>query len=287
MLPYFVTPINFRVASVFYQTNVSDLQNSSISTRIIYMKQWLGRTMVLLVAIVASGGLFVGIAYADSLKSSHYEFINTDIGGGGLIPSSSPNYQSVESVGDSAIGHTSSTSYQTQAGSQTTKDPTLSLAITNGNASFNTLFSPAAPSTATAKFSVIDYTSYGYAVQLVGNTPSNGNHSIPAMSDGSGGPTTSTPGYEQFGINLVKNTSPNVGANPDRGQFGVDSSYANPTSNFDVPDNFYYSSGDSVAQSTKSSGEIDYTISYVVNVSSLTPGGQYTSDESIICTGTY
>lgn len=251
------------------------------------MKMWLGRLACLVGAIIVCGGLFVGIAYADSLKSSHYEFINTDVGSGGLIPSSSPNYQAALSAGDSAVGQTSSASYQTEAGSLTTKDPALSLSIVNGSANFNTLFSPSTAATATAAFSVIDYTSYGYAVQLVGNPPTNGNHTIPNMNDGSGGPTTSTPGYEQFGINLVKNTSPNVGADPNRGQFGASSTYAGPTSNYGTPNNFYYSNGDSIVHSTKSSGEIDYTISYVVNVSSLTPGGQYTSDESIICTGTY
>jgi len=251
------------------------------------MTKWLGRLAVLLVSVFVSAGLLVGVAYADSLKSSHYEFINTDVGGGGLIPSSSPNYQAALSAGDSAIGQTSSASYQTEAGSLTTNDPRLSLSIVSGSANFNTLFSPSTTATATAEFSVIDYTSYGYAVQLIGNPPTNGNHTIPPMSNGSGGATTSTLGYEQFGINLVKNTSPNVGADPNRGQFGTSSTYAGPTSNYGTPDNFYYSDGDSVAHSTKSSGEIDYTISYVVNVSSLTPGGQYTSNESIICTGTY
>jgi hypothetical protein len=242
--------------------------------------------------LVVCAGLFVGIAYAQDPSSAHFQFIESDLGGGGLVPASSTNYQSVQSVNNTGVGTSSSSNFQFQGGTPTEKDPMLTLAILNNNATFNNLFSPSAASTATAEFSVVDYTSYGYAVQIVGNTPSNGNHSIPAMSDGSSGPTTSTPGFEQFGMNVVKNTSfcgvgCDVGADPNRGQFGASSAYANPTANFNTPNSFYYSSGDTIVQSTKSSGEIDYTISYVVNVSSLTPGGQYSSNESIICTGTY
>ena len=253
------------------------------------MKKWLGRLAALLIVVVSSGSIFIGIAYADSSSSAHYTFINSDLGGGGIIPSDSAHYQSIESLGDniasSGTGGSASTNYQVEAGSVTQKDPGLSIAIVNGNATFNAPFSPTTTATATAQFSVADYTSWGYVVQVVGNTPTNGNHSIPAMSNGSGGPTTPATGFEQFGINLVANTAPAVGANPNYGQFAALT--AKPEPNYDTANQFLYSSGDSVASSPKSSGQITYTISYMVNVSDLTPGGQYTSNQSIICTGTY
>lgn len=253
------------------------------------MKKWLGRLTALLIVVVSSGSIFIGIAYADSSSSAHYTFINSDLGGGGLVQSNSTNYKTMESVGDnfasSGTGDSASTNYQVAAGSVTPKDPRLTISIVNGGASFNGLFGPTTTATASAQFSVIDYTSYGYVVQIVGNTPQNGSHSIPAMSNGSGGPTTSTPGYEQFGINLVKNTSPAVGADPDYGQFGATT--AKPVTNYGTPNNFYYSNGDTIATSPKSSGQVTYTISYMVNVSDLTPGGQYSSNQSVICTATY
>ena len=253
------------------------------------MKQWLGRLIVLLVVFAASGSLVVGSAYADDSSSAHYQFINSDVGGGGLGTSSSPDFQSVLSTADNAAssgsGDSSSADYTVAAGSQTPHDPTLSIAITNGNATFNSEFSATSTATATAQFSVEDYTSYGYVVQIVGNTPSNGSHSIPAMSNGSGGSTTSSPGTEQFGINLVQNTTPNVGSAPNYGQFGA--ATAKPEPNYDTANSFYYSNGDSIASSPKSSGQIIYTISYMVNVGQLTPGGQYSSNQSIICTGTF
>ncbi len=239
--------------------------------------------------VVLSSSPITGLAHANTLKSPHYEFQETDLGGGGLIPSSSANYQTVLSVGDSAIGNSNSNSFQFEGGSQTTKDPSLALSIMSSSADFGT-FSSTAPSTATIQFSVIDYTSYGYVVQILGGTPTYKGHSIPAMNNGSGGPTTSSPGTEQFGINLVENTDfcgsgCNLGSDPNYGQFGA--ATAGPTANYDSANHFYYSNGDTIAESPKSSGEIIYTISFIVNVTSLTVAGSYTTNQTLVCTGTY
>lgn len=249
------------------------------------MKKWLGRVAALLIVVTSSGGLFVGIAYADSSSSANYTFINSDLGGGGLVQAHSSNYKSVESTADNAVGSSSSTNYTAAAGSVNPKDPTLAIGLINGNATFNQAFSPTTTATATAQFSVVDYTSYGYVVQVVGNAPTNGTHSIASMSNGSGGPTTSSTGSEQFGINLTQNTTPPVGSLPNYGLFSAGT--AGPEPNYNTPNNFLYNNGDTVAYSPKSSGQVTYTISYMVNVGDLTPGGQYTSNQSIICTGTY
>lgn len=94
----------------------------------------------------------------------------------------------------------------------------------------------------------------------------------------------SQPGVEQFGINLVANTSPSsVGSNPDNGQFG----FGAVVGNYSTPNQFYYSSGDTIAQSPKSSGVTNYTITYLVNVEGLTPGGKYRSDQTLVVLGTF
>jgi hypothetical protein len=253
------------------------------------MKQWLGRLVVLLVVFAASGSLIVGSAYADDSSSAHYQFVNSEVGGGGLGTSSSTNFQSILSTADNVVSSgssdSSSANYTVAAGSQTPHNPTLSIAITNGNATFNSEFSATSTATATAQFQVEDYTSYGYVVQIVGNTPSNGSHAIPAMGNVSTGPVSPTQGTEQFGLNLTQNTTPSVGSTPNYGQFGTTT--AKPEPNYNIANKFLYSSGDSVAYSPKSSGQITYTISYMVNVGQLTPGGNYTSNQSIICTGTF
>lgn len=219
------------------------------------------------------------IAHADTLQSSNYKFDESSIGSGGSIQSSSTNYQSIDAIGSTAIGNSTSANYQIEAGSKTTSEPTLSFAVNNGNANFGS-FTPSGASTATATFSVSDYTSYGYVVQLLGNPPSNGAHTLPAMT--TTGPSVA--GTEQFGVNLVANTSPtSLGANPDHGQFG----FGSATANYGTSNQYRYVSGESIVSAPKSSGVTIYTLSYIVNVASLTPGGQYSSAQVLICTGTY
>lgn len=248
-----------------------------------------GRLAVLFIAL--STLLVVSQARADTLESPHYKFDESTLGSGGLLQSSSPNYQVSLSVGDAAVGDTASGNYQAQAGLPTTPDPTLSMSILNSGTTFSSLFSPVTTATATTQFSVIDYTSYGYIVQIVGDPPTNGTHQIAPMTS----PGASTHGVEQFGINVVKNTNfcgsgCDVGANPDYGQFGATSAgpiISLPATNYGTDGTFEYNSGDTIVKSPKSSGEIVYTITYMVNVTGLTPGGKYTSDQTLICTGTY
>ena len=222
----------------------------------------------------------VAAAHADNSYSSHYELDESFLGNGGLLNSSSTNYQlGNSSVGDTAVGESSSSSFQTNAGSTTTGDPALSFSIDTPTANFGS-FSPSAAATATSTFEVSNYTSYGYVVQILGNAPSNGAHTLAAMS--STGPSQA--GTEQFGINLVANTSPvSVGANPDHGQFG----FGSAASNYNTSNNYRYVSGETIATAPKSSGVTLYTISYIINVNSLTPGGQYSGNQVLVCTGTY
>lgn len=224
-------------------------------------------------------------AYADTpSRSSSYELYESVLGGGGLVQENSSHYQAGEFIGDLAVGNATSSNFQVNAGFDTTGDPGLTFAV-NSATSFGA-FTTTSAATATATFSVVDYTSYGYVVQIIGNPPSYNGHTIPAMA--STGP--STPGTEQFGINLVKNSNfcgagCNVGADPNYGLFAATS--AAPTANYNTPNDFRYVSGETIVQSPKSSGIITYTISFIVNVTSLTPGGEYISDQSLICTGTY
>lgn len=232
-----------------------------------------------LVIILGCSIFSAGVVSADLLVSPHYEFQDTDIGNGGLGISNSTNYQTNLSVGDSGIGNSSSSSYQFEAGANTTPDPALTVEVTSPTGNFGA-FSPTVAATATTQFSVIDYTSYGYAVQITGNPPTNGTHTISAMPSAA----VSDPGHEQFGVNLVSNTSPtSFGISPNNGQFG----FGAAATNYNTTNEYRYVNGDTIADAPKSSGQTTYTISYIVNVSTLTPGGQYSSGQSIICTATY
>lgn len=231
-------------------------------------------------SISALVGGMIPVALADSdLNSAHYHLDESVVGGGGLVQSSSSSFQSREAISDTAVGDSSSTNFTIDSGNVTPAYPALIFGITNNNATFND-FSPSAAATATSTFQVSDYTSYGYVVQILGSPPQSGPHTIAAMAAND----VSRPGTEQFGINLVHNTSPvSFGADPDHGQFGVGSAAAN----YNTPNSFRYVEGETIVSAPKSSGVTTYTISYIVNVTSITPGGSYTSNQQLICTGTY
>ncbi len=218
-------------------------------------------------------------AYAQSQASNNYRFDESTVGAGGLLQSTSANFTGTSAIGDLAIGNSASANFQTNSGSQTPPDPALSFQVISGLANFGS-FTASSTSTATTTFAVANYTTYGYVVQVFGPPPTNGAHSIDAMT----ATNTSQSGVEQFGINLVANTSPtSFGANPNNGQFG----FGSVMPNYATPDNYRYVSGETVARAVKNSGVTIYTISYIANVAPLTPGGQYTTDQTIVVTGTY
>ena len=231
----------------------------------------------LLGSVLFSYYLFPIIVEAQA--SNNYRFSETSVGGTGVMNTQSTSFQTLGSAGVLGIGNSVGTGFQAFAGTVTTGDPALSFAITDSTADF-TPFSAAAASTATTTFEIINYTSYGYVVQIQGNPPTKGASVIDAM--GATGP--SQVGTEQFGINLVANTSPvSVGSNPDQGLFG----FGVAANNYNTPNNYRFVDGETIASAPKSSGRTVYTISYLVNVNALTPGGQYSANQTLIVIGTY
>lgn len=225
--------------------------------------------------------LFVfGFSGVSASNSTSYQLIETALGGNGSISSQSSNYQALQSGALIGIGTSVGTAFQAQTGHETTPDPALSFAILSASPSFGS-FSPTSTATATSQFEVSDYTSYGYVVQISGTPPTNAyGHQIKPLATNS----APTVGIEQYGLNLVANTIPTIfGANPNFGQFGN----GNVATNYSTANSYRFVNGDEIAYAGKSSGLTEYTISYIVDVSSITPGGQYTSVQNIICTGTY
>lgn len=237
--------------------------------------KWMGITLVLACSI----GLVARAVYAEGSQSTNFRLDESTVGAGGLVQSSSGNFQSNTSISDLAIGNAASSNYQIEDGSKTTHDPTLTFRILNASPTFGN-FSATSSAVATTTFSVSNYTSYGYVVQILGNAPTNGPQTIPALASS----TSPQTGVEQFGINLVANTSPSVfGANPNNGQFG----FGEVAPNYGVANKFRFVSGETIALAPKTSGETIYTMSYMVNVSPLTPGGQYRTNQTLVVTGTY
>lgn len=216
---------------------------------------------------------------SDRLVSPNFEMTEHSLGNSSLFNSTSSEYSVNLSVGDTAVQSSASQNLQTDSGSVTTDDPALRFVVNDFDADFGT-FSASSTSVASSTFSVSNYTSYGYMVYIVGEPPSNGDYALEPMED-TGSPVT---GESQFGINLVANTQPeSIGANPDRGDFG----FGEATEEYDIPNQYRYNSGEAIARSTESGGDTDYTISYIANTEGIAPGGQYSSNLTLIAVGTF
>lgn len=238
---------------------------------------------VFLIALLISAGLVVQVQAQGA--SSNYRIDESFIGPGGALESSSTNYSvdpGQQSLGNSGgVGEGSSTNYGTQSGATTTSDPRLVCTVNSGALNLGAL-STSVTVTGTATFSVLNYTAYGYNVSILGNSPTNGSHSLDALASNS----PSNVGVEQFGINLKDNTTPNIGAEAAQVPSGS-FSFGTASTNYNIVDSFRYVSGETIAQAPKSSGQTDYTISYIVNTSNTTPGGSYMGNQTLLCTGTY
>lgn len=231
--------------------------------------------LVVGLAIMLVGGM-PGLAYAVESSSTNYKVTETQFGAGGSLQDCSTNYCAKTSVGDTATGGTSSTNYSAQAGFNTSDVPLLEVTVLGGAQNLGVL-DVDITATATSTIKVRNYLSNGYVLQLTGQPPAAGTHTLTALTV----PSTSHQGAEQFGINLAANTSPAIGANPVQVPSGS-FSFGTVTEDYATPDLFKYVEGDVVAQSLSSSGETDYTMSMILNVSNVTPGGRYTGSFSVV-----
>ena len=211
------------------------------------------------------------VVHAQS-SSTNYKVEESFFGTGGELDAASPNYRAKQSAGETVVGNSASTNYQFQGGFNTTDQPLLEVAVNGGTYDMGVL-DYGTTGAIMASFTVRNYLSSGYVVILTGDAPSISTpvpHTLTPMSAAA----TSQPGTEQFGVNLVDNGNPDIGANvaqvPDSTY-----SFGTPVTGYDTPNYFKFVSGDTIAMSSKSSGQTNYALSIIANTSRSTPAGQY------------
>jgi hypothetical protein len=118
----------------------------------------------------------------------------------------------------------------------------------------------------------------GFAITANGTPMSAATNVIDSPST----PTLSTPGKNQFGINLVENNSPSVGKNPE-GEWA--NAIASP--NYSIPNMYMYVPGDVVAYSPNVSLMKKFTVSYILNASPSLRAGVYTTTMTFIASGRF
>ncbi len=132
--------------------------------------------------------------------------------------------------------------------------------------------------TATSQMAVGTNASGGFAITANGPGMEAGTNVIDPLAT----PTVSAPGNSQFGINLVQNTSPALGSDPDG-----DSTNAIAMPDYANPNEFMYKDGDVVAEAPNVSLVRRYTVTYIVNVPPDLRAGVYTTTVTYICTGRF
>lgn len=238
------------------------------------------------IGVIVAGSATVPVL-AQTSSSPNYQVQEYQFGTGGDPNLSSSNYSANASVGSLGVGRSASTNYNMEAGLITPSEPFLELFINTTDVDLGTL-DPDNTATGTSVFWVRSYLSSAYVVQTMSpSLTSEGGYVIPGKST-RGAPQV---GVEEFGINLVANTSPAIGADP----FNVpDNNFADGTvdSEYGQPDEFKYAQGDIIARAPETLGKqavgrTDYTISYIANITGITPAGSYKMIHDIVVTGTF
>jgi len=117
----------------------------------------------------------------------------------------------------------------------------------------------------------------GYSITINGTTLTSGSNTIAALAS----PTTSSQGTAQFGVNLRGNTTPLVGSDPAGTGSGA------PTSNYNTQNSFTFNNADQIATSAGADNFRLFTVSYIANITPVTPPGTYSTTLTYICTATF
>jgi hypothetical protein len=129
---------------------------------------------------------------------------------------------------------------------------------------------------ASSQMAVGTNASAGYSIQVFGTPMQAGVSVITPLA----APTPSILGIRQFGINLVANTDPLVGQDPD-GAF----TNAVVAPDYATPNQFKFQDGDLVASAPNVSLVRRFTVSYIVNSPLDLRPGVYTTTLTYVCTG--
>lgn len=245
------------------------------------MRAWKQTLKIGLVSIAGVLLLPVSVVAIQS-SSNNYQVNEVFFGSGGQLEACSGSFCSKQSAGELTTGRTASPNFVAQGGFNTDRLPYLEFTVGTTNVDLGELTSTTTK-TANATFNVKTYLAQGYVVTNASDPPKNGSYTMKTLTI----PTASAVGTEQFGINLVANTSPvTFGANPTQepdSTFG----FGQATADYSSPNQYKYAKGDVVAQSSLSTSYTNYTVSYLFNISNVTPGGSYLLQHNLVATATF
>lgn len=246
--------------------------------------------------IVATVQIFFAVPVFAQSTSPNYRVNEYQFGSGAETNLNSTNYKAQAGTGSLGVGNSSSANYDAVAGFITPNEPFLEMVVQQltldlGNLSDSTTSSTAAQGGAcNCSFSVRTYLSSGYTVVTASQPPTSEGGSVLDAKTTLGVPSTNQE-VEEFGINLVDNTNPDIGANPSN---QPDNTFADgqAATGYSTVDQFKYAVGDIIARSQATPGNqavglTYYTISYIAKRARLTQAGTYTMRHVLVAVPTY
>jgi len=157
--------------------------------------------------------------------------------------------------------------------------PTITFSVTGNSVDLGTL-TTGTTGTGTSTFSIATNNPSGCAVTVAGTTlmKLGGGGDINAYVFAGG--DTSAVGTEGFGLNVMDNTSPNVGTSISGDTFTIGSGYG-------TMDKFRFLSGETLVSKTSTVSSSTVTVSYIANIASGTTIGGYSTTLTYTATATF
>lgn len=238
---------------------------------------------LVLAALVAASAWIMPRVVSAQYSSGSYRVEEVQFGAGG-DRTSSGSYQAQQNAGNLVGGKFASTTYQVFGGFITPNEEFLEMTVSPSFVNLGQL-TATATSTGVSYFSIRSYLNSSYVVALLSDSLTNESGVVidPMTSAGS-----STIGTEQFGINLVANTSP-VAQGDDPAPFPDNTfAYGEAAPGYDTANTYKFNKFDIIARSlTNGWGQTDFTVSYIANIATTTAAGAYNSVQNIVITATY
>lgn len=214
--------------------------------------------------------LFLWLALAGqvwaAMSSDNYKvWLDTLSAGGGQVESTNGNFSIETDISGQTNTSSQSNNFRQNVGFVSIGgEPTVGFNVQTVLLNFGEL---STKSTAYASHTFAAYTNAkeGYTVRVFGQPLNNGEYTLTPIGELS---ADSVPGTEQFGLNLVANTVPDIGANP---QGGIGSAYTG----YNVANKYAYSDGAIIAYATSYSFQTNFTVSVIVNIADDSPAGNY------------
>lgn len=157
-----------------------------------------------------------------------------------------------------------------------TVDETLTFTLAGSTVALGTL-STSTTASGTSTMTASTNATTGYNITVAGTTLTSGANTITALAT----PSASATNSKQFGINLMSNTTPSVGA----GVSGAGSGTAQ--AGYNTANNFKFVSGDTVAAATGPTNSNSYTVSYIANIDGVTNPGSYSTVLNYVATANF